>query len=79
MKYKVGDRVKMKKSDCDFGHDAFFSKHNYVLTIKGYVNDSYYLMEEDSFCYLESSIDSLYVEEIFEPINDRSEILDLRR
>ncbi len=78
MKYKVGDRVKMKKSD--FGHGAFLSKHNYVLTIKEYVNDNYYFMEEDSyFCYLESSIDSLYVEEVFEPIENRYEILDLRR
>jgi len=77
MKYKIGDKVKMRKGH--FGHDVFYSEHNYVLTIKDY--DGYiYLMEEDEFFwYLEASIKGLYVEEIFDPIENRWDILDIRK
>ena len=38
----------------------------------------YYCIEEDNyFWYLESSIDGLYIEEVFEPIKNRFKILDL--
>ncbi len=77
MKYQIGDKVRMKKGGCDFGHPPFLSKHNYVLTIKEY--DGYYRMEEDDACwYLEAQIDGLYVEEVFDPIDNRWEILDIR-
>lgn len=77
MKYTIGDKVKMKKGGCDFGHPTFLSKHNYVLTIKEY-DGIYYLMEEDGgFCYIESSIEGLYIEEVSDPIESRWQILDL--
>ena len=76
MKYKIGDKVKIGKNYPDFGHDAFLSKYNYILTVKD-LDDSFYFMEEDNFWYLESSIESLYVEKI-NPIESRFEILDIR-
>ena len=78
IKILPGDKVRMEKKEPDFGHNSFFAKYDYVFTIKDF-HGCYYCMEEDnSFWYLESSIDSLYVEEIFEPIYSRFEILDIR-
>ncbi len=75
MKYMIGDKVKMKKGH--FGHDAFFSEHNYVLTIKDYDGLVYSMEEDNFFCYLEASIKSLYVKEVFDPVESRWQILDL--
>jgi len=77
MKYKVGQKVRIKKSRYDFGHKPFLEKYNYILTIKD-LDGSFYFMEEDSsFWYSEPVIEGLYVEE-FNPIESRFEILDIR-
>ena len=79
MRYKVGDKVKMKKEEPDFGHNAFLEKTNYILTIKD-ADECYYEMEEDPiFHYLESSIECLardYKKD--NKIKNRFEILDIR-
>ena len=79
MKYKIGDRVKMKKSAFS-NNDSFLREHNYILTIKSY-DGRYYQMEEDPFMsYFSSSIEGLEIKEIkeiYDPILTRWEILDL--
>ena len=75
MKYSIGDKVKMKKGGCDFGHPSFLSKHNYVLTIKEY-DGTLYLMYEDYMWYSESSIEGLYIGEKHTNYN-RFEIMDI--
>ncbi len=79
MKYKVGDRVKMWKSENDFGHNSFLKQFNYILTIKNIDYAGDYEMEEDtSFMYTEGSIECLEENcKKFDPIESRFEILDL--
>jgi len=77
MIYKVGDKVKIKRSLGQyFGHGDFLVKYNYVLTVKNWDRFYYTMEEDDYFAYTDSHIEGLYVEK-FDPITTRWEILDI--
>lgn len=76
MNYKAGDKVKMKRGSTE-GQENFLKQNNHVFTIEEY-DGKKYLMHEDYMWYGEYSIDGLYEEEVFESIENRWEILDIR-
>jgi len=86
MKYKVGDKVKLRK-DRLFIPDAEESikktNSNRIVTIKEVENThcpEYYLVKENHFGWTDDMIECLaeeYKEEIFEPILSRFELLDI--
>ena len=83
MKYKVGDRVRIKDNIERYNGDIssvefYLKKNNYILTIYA-INEKkgYYIMQGWQGIWEESSIIGLYEEIIYEPINNRFEILDL--
>lgn len=80
MKYKIGDRVKVKKTSIK-GNNDFLASKNYIFTIKDY-DGEHYLFEEDYMWYSEDSIEYLCIKDWFEfknniSIESRFEILDL--
>ena len=79
MKYKIGDKIKVKKhGHFDMAQKSFYKKNNYILTIKSFDGFYYFMEEDDAFCYPEYCIDGLHIgEEVFNPIESRFEILDL--
>ena len=89
MKYNPGQKVIVKRQKGIYLREfvKFLERHDYKLTIlHGVLEESvekYYIkeMQEDSYfrgiLCRESSIEGLYIEEIYEPINSRWEILDL--
>ena len=86
MKYKVGDKVKIKHFK-NFGTiEQFLEKHNHILTIKKtYISketkENYFMTEEtNQWCWTEEYIEKLISEEpVLEKvfITSRFEILDL--
>ncbi len=83
MKYKIGDRVRIKdnieRCNGDISSIEFYlKKNNYILTIYD-VNEErkYYSMEGWQGIWEESSIIGLYEEKHYVPIESRFDILDL--
>ena len=82
MKYKVGDKVRIKK---DISYSNFLikrlEKHNYILTIVkvkyDFLDDfsiiKYYIVKEIKFTVIKSS----FIEGLYEPIKSRFDLLDL--
>ena len=87
MKYKIGDKVRIKKyiaGCCNSTVREILKNNNYILTIsellpgknwRGYYS---YYVEEINFAWSEDIIECLYVEKIYKPIHSRFEILDIR-
>lgn len=75
MKYKVGDKIRIKKRGC-FHNDFNKALNNLipkrVVTIKKNIGRDYWV-EEITWRIEEPQIESL----VFEPIDSRFEILDL--
>ena len=76
MKYKIGDKVKMRKSEFSFGSNSFYEMYNYILTIAE-IDGGYYRMEEDLRLWYREYSFKEYEERTYIPIENRFEILDL--
>ncbi len=88
-KYNTGQKVIVKKQKGIYSREfvIFLERHDYRLTILyGVIEESvkkYYIkeMQEDSYfrgtLCRESFIEGLYMEETYEPIYSRFEILDI--
>ena len=83
MKYKVGDRVKIKEdSSYTTMMKSFLICHNYIFTISAIPGQFYHFkeFEGDNYCWTDEDIvgmvekNSLLIENF---INNRFEILDL--
>jgi hypothetical protein len=75
MKYKVGDRIRVKKK-YGYRDDIMETliRTNYVLTINRIVESgSYYEMIEENL----ATWHEMYIEDLYDPIENRFEILDL--
>ena len=75
MKYKIGDRVRIKKGLAigkSYGYNTYVGRmdttaknFDYILTIKGYnFNRTQYVMleDEETWCWTEEMIEGLYIE-----------------
>ncbi len=85
MKYKVGDRVKIttwKQIPLQADIDLENLSPKRVITIRKIEEENYlekiYWGKEVHWWFYELRIEGLFVPEIFEPIETRFEILDLR-
>lgn len=79
MKYKIGDRVIIKKNDEYISYaQKRLREFGYVATIKE-VENSFYLLEEIKCYWEEEDIEELFlsVKEFFEPITIRFELMEL--
>jgi len=90
MKYKVGDRIKIKEENSFINEcrDLLESVNPpYVLTIieacdkydrnDGYCGERYKVKENGQWNWYTDNIEGLYKEEVFDPIESRLDILDL--
>ena len=82
MKYKVGDKVKIKEGTIVLGYEgeskSYLSKNNYILTIYDInKNRNSYEMNGWQGEWWENVIEELYEEPTYDPIHSRFEILDL--
>lgn len=84
MKYKVGQRVKIKENCLGHGMEHVASRliPPYIATISSIIPDPHsgeymYQFDECAYGWYEHEIDSLYEDVNEEKINDRFEILDL--
>ncbi len=91
MKYKIGDKVIIKKEKSGIGYSIefidFLERHDYKLTIlrESLGSERYLIKEMQEDSYFKDSrcrgsyIEGLYVEELYveDLINSRFEILDL--
>ncbi len=77
MKYKVGDKVKLKVLD-SYCMEAVrdIKKINGIGTIREISENTYYYMEEIGWNWTDKQVEE-YKEPVYEPINSRFEILDL--
>ncbi len=82
MKYKVGDKVKIKRNTTLLGYPevvkSYLNKNNYILTIYDVnVEKECYEMDGWQGPWSEGLIECLYIEPIYEPVKSRFELLDL--
>ena len=79
MKYKVGDRVKIVSGNYNPDVEETLKKTNRILTIKGIVKNSYYIMEEIKYEWDDFYIENLIIPTIIQlaPTNKRFELMDI--
>ena len=84
MKYKVGDKVLLKdfkEDDMRYWSrpaiDDYHSLRSKIVTIKKLNTIGNYSIKENNWTWRDYEIEGIYIKPVYEPINNRFEILDL--
>jgi len=78
MKYKIGDKIKIKCEEGDSKDKTFVKQNNYITVIIDIYQD-YYLFHKSNKLWTDNDIEEIYTKPIINKlIKSRFDILDIR-